>query len=194
MWLGEGWLSLARRAHPPCTKAPKLKSHWQGVVFTLGITILSVLGAAPARADTIELEVLEARQTTSAKGRRCPDKVLLTETGRRPRREGSYTLDGVANLAAIADNLAIASSDDFSVVWVGQLKPVYGLCHATAGIVKKGGEVYTGHSYLRMRFMNGKAYLILDMTGMRDGNNYTTVILHRSVKGGNPTWSWGGTY
>jgi hypothetical protein len=44
-----------------------------------------------------------------------------------------------------------------------------------------------------MRFINGKAYLILDMTGMRDANSLTTVIIKQDVKNGNPIWSWGGT-
>ncbi len=195
MRLGDVWLRLVRSPHPPYTKdtkVPNLKFHLNGVLLTGGIAILSMLVASPARASTIELEVLAALQPTSGEGMRCPDKVSLTQTA-RPYREGGYTLDGVANLKAIADNFEIASSDDFSVVWVGQLKPVYRRCQATAGIVKIDGEDYRGHSYLRMRFMHGKAFLILDMTGMRDANNYTTVILHQSVKGGNPTWSWGGT-
>ncbi len=192
MRLGDVWLRLARSPHPPYTKVPNLKFHLNGALLTGGIAILSMLVASPARASTIELEVLAALQPTPGEGMRCPDKVSLTQTA-RPYREGGYTLDGVANLKAIADNFEIASSDDFSVVWVGQLKPVYRRCQATAGIVKIDGEDYRGHSYLRMRFMHGKAFLILDMTGMRDANNYTTVILHQSVKGGNPTWSWGGT-
>jgi hypothetical protein len=31
------------------------------------------------------------------------------------------------------------------------------------------------------------------MTGQRDPNGYTTVILKKAVDNGRPTWSWGGS-
>jgi hypothetical protein len=38
-----------------------------------------------------------------------------------------------------------------------------------------------------MRFTNGNAYLILDMTGMYDANRLIPVIFKNEVKDGNPT-------
>jgi hypothetical protein len=154
----------------------------------LGIVALSIFSAVPASAANVEMRVLTANDT----GAICPDKVTLTETP-RPYREGGYTIDGSANLKAIAENMTIAATDDYSVTWVGKLKPKYSKCTATAGITRIGNEAYQGHSYLRLRFMNGKVYLILDMTGQADANDFTTVILQKSVRNGNPTWSWGGT-
>jgi len=58
---------------------------------------------------------------------------------------------------------------------------------------KYNGEPFEGHSYLRMRFVNDKVYLILDMTGLSDANGLMPVILNKGVKDGNPTWTWGGT-
>ena len=79
------------------------------------------------------------------------------------------------------------------MTWVANLQVKYRRCKGTAGITKYNDEQFEGHSYLRMRFENGKVYLILDMTGMRDANGLTPVILNRSVKNGNPVWTWGGT-
>jgi hypothetical protein len=31
------------------------------------------------------------------------------------------------------------------------------------------------------------------MTGLRDPNNYTTVIIDRGMDQGQPTWVWGGS-
>jgi len=123
---------------------------------------------------------------------RCPDTLTVTET-RQPYREGSYGIDGRADLTPLARDVAIASSDPFSVTWVGTLQPQYRDCQAAAGMVSIDGEDYQGHSYLRLRLTEGKAYLILDMTGLRDPNNYTTVIINQGVDHGQPTWSWGGS-
>jgi hypothetical protein len=122
----------------------------------------------------------------------CPDTLTVTET-LQPYREGSYGIDGRADLTAIATDGAIASSDPFSVTWVGTLQPQYRDCQAAAGMVSIDGEDYQGHSYLRLRLTEGKVYLILDMTGLRDPNNYTTVIINQGVDHGQPTWSWGGS-
>jgi hypothetical protein len=116
----------------------------------------------------------------------------VTET-LQPYREGSYGIEGRADLTAIATDGAIASSDPFSVTWVGTLQPQYRDCQAAAGMVSIDGEAYQGHSYLRLRLTEGKAYLILDMTGLRDPNNYTTVIIDRGMDQGQPTWVWGGS-
>jgi hypothetical protein len=164
---------------------------WNTALLGVGMSVLSVLPAVSAGAANIEMQVLTAIEAQNSGGR-CPDKVIVTETP-RPYREGGYTIDGSANLGAIVENFTIANTDDFSVTWVAKLKPQYSKCKATAGMAKVGGETYQGHSYLRLRFVGGKAYLILDMTGMTDANQLTTAILKKSVRNGNPIWSWGGT-
>ena len=151
----------------------------------------SLLSSLPAHAANLDLDVFKAIDTQDPSVR-CPAKVVVTETS-QPYREGGYTIDGTANLSAIATGFTIASSDEFSVIWVGKLKPQYSQCKATARIVKSGNEDFSGHSYLRMQFVKGKAYLILDMTGMSDANSLTTAILKKSVQGGRPVWSWGVT-
>ena len=155
----------------------------------LGVLAWTLLATAPVKAAPIELQVFKALDDQAI---RCPEKVVVSEQS-QPYREGGYTIDGIANLSAIADRLTIATVDDFSVTWVGTLKPVYRQCKATARMVKNGNEAYSDHSYLRLRFTGGKAYLILDMTGMRDANDFTTVILRKGVSNGNAFWRWGGT-
>lgn len=158
----------------------------------LGISIAaSLLSSLPAQAANLELQVFKAIDTQDPSVR-CPTNVVVTETP-RPYREGSYAIDGKANLNTIANGFTIANSDDFSVTWVAKLKPQYRQCKATARIVKSGNEPFSAHSYLRMRFVGGNAYLILDMTGMSDANGLTSAILKKSVQRGNPVWSWGGT-
>jgi len=44
-----------------------------------------------------------------------------------------------------------------------------------------------------MRLLDGKAYFILDMTGLQDVNELTPVILYQGMRQANPRWSWGGT-
>jgi hypothetical protein len=122
----------------------------------------------------------------------CPNTVSLTETP-RPYREGGYTKDGSASLSWFARPFKIEKSDEFSVTWVAPLQIKYHNCKATARITQINGERFEGHSYLRMRFIKDKVYLILDMTGMNDANRLTTVILKKAVENGNPIWSWGGT-
>ncbi len=122
----------------------------------------------------------------------CPNEVSLTQTP-RPYAEGGYTIDGSASLGWFAREFRVEKSDEFSVTWVAKLQIKYHNCKATAGITKVNGEPFEGHSYLRMRFVNDKVYLILDMTGLNDANRLTPVILKKSVKDGNPTWTWGGT-
>jgi hypothetical protein len=55
------------------------------------------------------------------------------------------------------------------------------------------GSPYKDHSYLRLRILRGKVYFILDMTGVRDANGFTSAILNTKVVQGNPRWTWGGT-
>ena len=162
----------------------KMRS-WVG----LGALALTLLTTAPVQAAPIELQVFKALDDQTI---RCPEKVVVSEQS-QPYREGGYTIDGSANLTQLTDRVTVAAVDDFSVTWVGTLKPAYRQCKATARMVKNGDEAYADHSYLRLRFTGGKVYLILDMTGMRDANDFTTVILREGVRNGNAFWSWGGT-
>jgi hypothetical protein len=122
----------------------------------------------------------------------CPEKVTITETS-RPYIEAAYVIDGIAKLDAIAEKFSVFVVDDFSVTWAAKLKPKYLDCHATGRVLRVDGEKSDYHSYLRLRFVQGKVFLILDMTGMFDPNEQTTSILDHGVKNGNPTWTWGGT-
>ena len=155
----------------------------------LGALALTLLITTPAKAAPLELQVFKALDGVTI---RCPEKVVVNEQP-EPYREGSYTIDGSANLSQLTDRMSIAAVDDFSVIWSGTLKPAYRQCKATARVVKNSNEASTEHPYLRLRFTGGKVYLILDMTGMSDANAFTTVILRRGVRNGNPFWSWGGT-
>ncbi len=164
----------------------------QFAVTMAAVASLSGLSTAAAIAGTVELQVSPLLSRTTNPNMSCPGKITLTQS-HQPYREGSYGIAGLAKLDKIATNFAIAGSDAFSVTWVGILKPQYSQCQAAAGMVKVDGQPYEGHSYLRMRLMGGKAYLILDMTGIRDPNNYTTVIIKKAIENGAPTWIWGGS-
>ena len=123
----------------------------------------------------------------------CPEKVIVTEQS-RPYQEGSFTKDGSVNLSAYASNILVLSSNEFSVTWVGKLKPRYAKCLASASMTKVDGEDYSENlNYLRMHFVKGKVYFILDLAGGSDPNDYSLVVVNKSLKNGNPTWSWGGT-
>ena len=156
---------------------------------SLGIATLAVLTPMPGQARTVEMQVYRAIDTQTV---RCPERVTVTEQP-QPYREGGYTIDGSANLSQVADRFTVATADEFSVTWVGTLKPAYRQCKATARIVKSDNKDYLSHSYLRLRFTGGKVYLILDMTGMSDANGLTTAIFRKGIRNGNPVWSWGGT-
>lgn len=122
----------------------------------------------------------------------CPETLSLVET-LQPYREGSYGVNGRAPLGSIATDWRVESRDAFSVIWSGTLRPAYRRCTAAAGIVRADKAPFREHSYLRLRFSGGQVQLILDMTGMRDPNNYTTAILSAGISGGLPVWSWGGS-
>jgi hypothetical protein len=157
-------------------------------VGLLGTAILS-LANSPASAKTVELQphpLSDPPQVT------CPKKVMAYETP-KPYREGSFETDGMIDLSAISTQVTLGPVDPFSVTWVGTLKPQFKNCQAGAGMTTVDGEIFSGHSYLRMRFLSGKVYFILDMTGLQDANNFTTVILKKNIVKGNPRWTWGGT-
>ena len=147
--------------------------------------------AAPTRI-TLRVYPLNLQDATATNFPLCPTEITVTEAS-RPYSEGGYTIDGNASLSWLAKAFQIEQRDEFSVTWVAKLQPQYANCQASAKISKMDGEPFEGQSYLRMRLINKKAYLILDMTGMGDANGLTTVILQKSVKSGNPIWTWGGT-
>jgi hypothetical protein len=154
-----------------------------------GGALISLVGVG-AVAETIELH---PRQAPIGKMQiRCPEKVIAYQTA-RPYREGGYTWDGMINLQAIATQISPTASDPFSGVWVGTLKPAFRTCRATAGMTLLENQAYDKHSYLRLRFIDGKVYAILDMTSLQDANQFTPVILFKGMKQGNPQWTWGGT-
>jgi hypothetical protein len=165
-----------------------------GVCIGLGLGVAIAprsLAQSVPESSAVELRVFPALEQ-DIHAATCPKTVTLTEQG-RPYTEGGYITDGSAQLKSLASNFAIAASDEFSVTWVGQLAPRYRQCKATASIVKRHGYAYTGQSYLRLRFVRGKLYLILDMTGMRDANDYTMQITKKAVQNGNPIWSTSGS-
>ena len=159
------------------------------LILGIGIGLLSLFSGLSAQAQNIELKVYSENDNKQS----CPNKVIASEVS-QPYREGSFATDGTANLSAIATNLSITASNNFSVTWVGTLKPSYAKCLASGGITKLGNENYSGHSnYLRVHFSKGKVYLLLDLAGEYDPNDYPLVVLKKGIKNGNPTWTWGGT-
>ncbi len=161
-------------------------------LWALPLSFLGSLGAA-ALATTIELQVLPLlRPSSGGQSAGCPSSLIAYETA-QPYAPGGYSTQGMIQLRAIATNISVTQRNDFSATWTGTLKPEYRNCKASAGIVKVDGEDFTGHSYLRLQLLEGQVRVILDMTGMRDANNYTTVIIDQTMRDGNPRWTWGGT-
>jgi hypothetical protein len=159
-------------------------------IGSLSCTALLSVNSLMAAAATIELQphLLGGTQTQG----RCPEKVVVQQSA-RPYQEGSFTWDGMAALGAIAAQVKVAKVDPFSVTWVGTLKPPFQACRASAGMAKVDGQNFSGHSYLRMQFLKGKVYFILDMTGLQDANDLTTTILRHEIVKDSPRWQWGGT-
>jgi hypothetical protein len=159
-----------------------------GTVMSLMTLAASLSAQAQTKAQKIELKLYTENQDKKS----CPDKFIAKEQA-QPYREGGFATDGSANLSAIATNISITASNNFSVTWVGTLKPNYAKCLASAGVSAVDGEKYQGNSRLRMHFVKGKVYFMLDLAGDRDPNDYPLVVLKKGVKNGNATWTWGGT-
>ena len=165
-----------------------MKRLWStgGKVLPLGVLLTF---ASPAMANTIQLKVFPVNGPFIG----CPETVTAYETP-QPYREGSYARDGMVQLSKIATNIKLFRVDPFSVTWVGQLKPQFQNCQATASMWVVNEKNYSGQfSYLRLRFLDGKAYAILDMTGLPDANSYTSEVIYKGMRDGNPRWTWGGT-
>ncbi|MEH1776570.1 hypothetical protein [Nostoc sp.] len=163
------------------------------LIIGTSIGLLSLLSTwrvqAQNQSQKIELKVYSENEQKQS----CPDKVIVTEKP-HPYQEGSFSTDGSINLSAYASNISVQTSNSFSVTWVGTLKPRYAKCFASAGMTKIDGQDYSEHlNYLRMHFVKGKVYFILDLAGGSDPNNYPLVVLNNSFKNGNPTWTLGGS-
>lgn len=161
-----------------------------GFKLLAALTALLAAGSQSSRADSLELKV--APLISNIPSGPCPDSLTLIET-LLPYREGSYGIHGWAPLEAIASGWRLAGQDAFSATWTGSLRPAWRRCIASAGITRRDERPEQGPSYLRLRFHAGQAQLILDMTGLRDPNGYTPVILSTGLKQGQPAWSWGGS-
>ncbi len=157
--------------------------------WSLGLALpLSLMVHQATLAETIELQVFPVNGPEQG----CPKKVIAYQT-RQPYQEGGYATDGMVSLSAIATNITLAPKEPFSATWIGTLKPQYRNCEGTAGMISIDGQDHTGPSYIRLQMVKGKAKVVLDMTGIRDANGFTSQILKRSLRRGNPRWTWGGT-
>ena len=161
------------------------KFYWAAGALTAGLLGSGSLAAA----STIEMQPYPVSDPQQV---RCPQKVMAYQTP-EPYREGGFSTNGMIRLSEIATQISLAQTDPFSVTWVGTLKAPYQSCQATAGMAVVDGSPYEGSSYLRLRFLGEKVYFILDMTGVRDANSFTSVIINKKVVQGNPRWTWGGT-
>lgn len=153
----------------------------------IGTAIFALFPVLSANAAQVELSIYKSSNAAQAN---CPQKVIVTEQN-SPYYEGGYTINGSAKLGSFAETFALASTDPFSVTWVANLKPAFRNCVAAGTIIKDAKA--DNLSYLRVRFNDGKIFLILDMTGMADANKFLPVITKKGVSAGNPTWSWSGT-
>jgi len=71
-----------------------------------------------------------------------------------------------------------------------ELCPMHSICWNIQGRWQR----FEGHTnYLRMHFVKGKVDLMLDLAGEFDPNDYPLVVLKKSLKNGNPVWTFGGT-
>ena len=159
----------------------------KALLWALPVSIVSSL-SHPALAVRMEMRVLPL----NGPGTGCPEALTAFETAQN-RQEGGYATDGMVQLSVIANNISATQLTDFTAVWTGTLKPEYRNCTATAGIYSKDGETFWGHSHLRVQLADGQAKVILDMTGVRDTNGFTSTIIEQTMRDGNPRWTWGGT-
>lgn len=152
--------------------------------LSLGVALPVCFLSIPAQAEPLVLEVYPFSDASDAI---CPQQIVVIEEAKA--FSGRFTVDGKAELKAFAESFSIVNKDAFSVTWEAKLNPQYRQCKATAGLSDDSRYL----SYLRMRFIDGKVLLILDMTGLRDVNRFTPTIFSQDVKNGNPVWQWGGT-
>ena len=156
---------------------------FKNFLLSLGMAIPMCFLAIPAQAEQL---VLQVYPSSDAPDSGCPKQVTVTEESKA--HEGGFTVNGRADLKSLAASFSMVNRDAFSVTWAARLKPQYSRCKATAGMSNEREQ-----SHLRMRFIDGRILLILDMTGLRDVNGFTPKILSQNVENGNPVWRWGGT-
>lgn len=154
--------------------------------------ITALLAAWPQLSSAAELDMKVAPLISRNPSGPCPASLSLIET-LQPYREGSFGINGRAPLGAIATGWRLTSRDAFSAIWTATLRPAWRRCIASAGISQRDSKPEQGPSYLRLRFSDGQAQLILDMTGLRDPNNFTPIIQSAAVRQGQPVWSWSGS-
>jgi hypothetical protein len=153
------------------------------------ICLMSLFTGLRVQAGTINLKINSENEQKS----NCPNQFTITEKA-QPYREGGFATDGTANLSLIATNISMTARNSFSATWVGTLKPKFAKCLASAGITTIDSQRYEGNTnYLRMHFVKSKVYLMLDLAGGYDPNNYPLIVLKKGTKNGNATWTWGGT-
>ena len=150
---------------------------WLAGVFAASMGMIPI-----AQAESIVFTVRESVNNTGT----CPKQITLNEAS-APYFEGGYTIDGSADLLDVAEPMAITNSDAFSVTFSSRLRSPFRQCLATAG------SLDNPTSHLRVRLINGRLSLMLDMTGMQDANGYTPSITRQLVQNGKPVWQWGGT-
>jgi hypothetical protein len=164
-------------------KEAVLKVDFKNFLLSLGVAIPVCFLSIPAQAEQV---VLQVYPSSDAPDSGCPKQVSVTEETKG--YEGGFTVKGRADLKSLAEPFSIVDRGAFSVTWAAKLNPKYRRCKATAG-----ASADRGLYHLRMRFIDGKVFLILDMTGVADANGFTSSILSQSVRDGNPIWQWGGT-
>ena len=160
----------------------------KALLWALPLSLVGNMGSV-ALARKADLTVLPSLESPE-KG--CPENLVVYETP-RPYSPGGFATDGMIQLREIATDIRISQADQFSVTWIGTLKPTYANCEATAGFTLFDGEAYEGSSYVRVQISDGTARAILDMTGIADANGFTSVIIFQGMREGNPRWTWGGT-
>jgi hypothetical protein len=165
----------------------------QPLSIAISIIFLSLFPTLKVEAETVTNEIELKVYSQNDQKQSCPATIIVTEIP-RPYQEGSFATDGSVNLSKYATNIAISANNSFSTTWVGTLKPKYAKCFASAGITKIGGEKYTGNiNHLRLHFVKGKIYFMLDLAGGYDANDYPLVVVKQGIKQGNPFWTWAGT-
>ena len=158
-----------------------------GLIAALSSILVSTISIAQTKSQSIELKVY------AEPGNNCPAKILVKEKA-QPYREGGFATDGSVNLSGLATNISMISKDNFSTTWVGRLKPKYAKCLASAGMTTIDGDKYTDTlNYLRARFVKGKIYFSIDLSGGFDPNSYPLIVIKSGLTQGNPTWMRGGT-
>jgi hypothetical protein len=150
----------------------------------------SVLANTPEK-PTPRTETLRVYPFPDIAQSKCPKEVKVTIQP-SPYRPGSFDSTGKVQLSAIADTVEFESSDRFSVTWRARIKLQYRSCIGSAGLVETPDR-RVSQSLLRMRFVNGNVYFMVDTTGLSDANGYTLSIIRQNIEAGNPTWRYGGT-